>query len=376
MAIPAALTTGFVSQLYGIRVPLLSTDPTVGLELQFATAANAPTSKWVSHGRFSPHAAQGGSFIIARPHTTQLTYFRARAWKVGYPDSAFTTVVSGRPQLLTQLLPPPITGAIQVGISTPHNNQGSLLPIAVPGPGNQLLTFNKYANSNAASAQLVWSWAAFTLYRPDGTTISVPANTSMISNPPSPVLGQQAGGALGARTYFVRISYIKNGRLYGVSAEASLAVNANNLLTIAAPAQLAGMDGWAAHISTTTNTEIVNASFLWTGGPYSEPVGGATTTGGVKYQTTWANAIIDAGPSVGVPNGLTDGSTVYPYPFYDMLSGFIAFPTLTTPTALDGPSAQQANQDGRIPLAPGGFAIVLPAANGSGSGTGGGGNKL
>src|SRR5947207_839355 len=69
---------------------------------------------------------------------------------------------------------------------------------------------------------------------------------------------QQQHGGLGLRPRparhsgrdQVRIAYVKNGLLYFISGQASLAVSANFLLKIASPPAVAGYDGWVPLIDT------------------------------------------------------------------------------------------------------------------------------
>lgn len=76
----------------------------------------------------------------------------------------------------------------------------------------------------------------------------------------APVLSQTAGGALGARTYFVKYTWENDTGETIASSESSLAVSANNLLTIThpytstyGPPTGAKRVNW--YVSTTTNTE-------------------------------------------------------------------------------------------------------------------------
>src|SRR5205807_1317856 len=126
--------------------------------------------------------------------------------------------------------------------SDAHNPQGSVLPTAVGATG-----MFSWKSGGLATSQM-WislTWSATTLYRPDGTTVAVPAPPAA---PSAPTLSQVAGGTRGATTLFARIAYARslNGwvTLYPVSAESSLAVGANSLLKITSPGAVAGYDGY------------------------------------------------------------------------------------------------------------------------------------
>src|SRR5207249_617431 len=90
--------------------------------------------------------------------------------------------------------------------STPFDNQGSVPPSTV------LTNILSYVTGGTTSGlmSVSWTWATFNILRADGTSIAVPAS-SAFSACPTPVLGQVAGGTLGARTIWVRIAYVKNG---------------------------------------------------------------------------------------------------------------------------------------------------------------------
>jgi hypothetical protein len=72
--------------------------------VEWATAAGAPTSKWQTL-RQNPSGANTGIVVIERPYTTALTYVRAKSIKLGYADSAYSTVASQRPAPLVDVLP-------------------------------------------------------------------------------------------------------------------------------------------------------------------------------------------------------------------------------------------------------------------------------
>ncbi|MHB8388136.1 MAG: hypothetical protein ACYDDA_10800 [Acidiferrobacteraceae bacterium] len=108
----------------------------------------------------------------------------------------------------------------------------------------------------------------------DTGTLSVPEIA------PTPVLSAVAGGTLAATTYYAKITYVSATGQSLPSAEASLAVAADNVLSIASPAAITGATGWNAYVSTATGTETLqNTSSIAIGTAWQEPTTGLTTTG-------------------------------------------------------------------------------------------------
>jgi hypothetical protein len=269
-----------------------------------------------------------------------------------------------------------------LSLSTPFKNQASMIPepiILSP------FTINMGGDGTGASASMwaEWSWAAFTIYFADGSTVSVPSNTGL-SAPAAPTLAQVAGGALGARAYFVRVGYVKNGVVMGVSSEVSLAVSANNLLKVTGPASgPAGYDGWCVLVGTSASGErfqtgwssgapAVPAAF---GATITEPTVGATTTAGTP------GAPFDASMATRPTFATLVASTAYfAYPFWDMLNAVVAFGDITTNTPYGiGKSpvaAQTQHGDSHVPLSVGGVTFTTPAASTTSNTTGGGGNFI
>lgn len=98
------------------------------------------------------------------------------------------------------------------------------------------------------------------------------------SVPAAPTLSQVAGGALGSRTYYVRLTYDTP---YGETpwgAEASFTVSASNLLKVTSPVNSSGASfstGWNVYVSTTTNTETEqNLIVIDIGTDWTEPTTG------------------------------------------------------------------------------------------------------
>lgn len=91
----------------------------------------------------------------------------------------------------------------------------------------------------------------------------------------APTLGSVAGGALGATTYYAKITLVSAAGESTPSPESSLAVLANNLLTVASPAVQTGVTGYNVYVSTATGTETLqNASPIAIGTAWTEPTSG------------------------------------------------------------------------------------------------------
>lgn len=100
----------------------------------------------------------------------------------------------------------------------------------------------------------------------------VPADVAVAT---SPVLGSTPGGTLPATTYYVTITYTTSAGESLASAQASLAVAANELLTITSPPAIGGVTGWNAYVGTSAaSMELQNAEPYAIGTNYTEPAGG------------------------------------------------------------------------------------------------------
>lgn len=100
-----------------------------------------------------------------------------------------------------------------------------------------------------------------------------------LAPPAAPTLSAVAAGSLAATTYYVKITYLTaNGETAG-SAEASLAVAANNVLRVASPSSNGRATGWNVYVSTATGTETLQASNIAIGSNWQEPISGLVTGG-------------------------------------------------------------------------------------------------
>jgi hypothetical protein len=169
-----------------------------------------------------------------------------------------------------------------------------------------------------------------------------------------------AGGALGGRTLFARIGYLKNHMMVHVGAEASFVVSANNLLKVTSPPAVAGYDGWLPLIGSSSNGEFIQLETGF-GTDFTESPAGFNATTTTPYDNT------------NMPAGVTayqmpSSTTIYWYPFYDIALATTVFPDNGQLARNAGTAALQ-NGDGRIGLSPGGMSVAVPAAGGSTSGT-------
>jgi hypothetical protein len=247
--------------------------------------------------------------------------------------------------------------------SSAIKGQGSVVPTVM---ANQILSYAAGGPSSSAM-WIAFSWSAFTLRLPDGTTISVPASSSL-PTPATPSLSQVAAGSLGGRTLFARIGLVKNGMIYRVGAEASLAVSAFNVLYITSPSAVSGYDGWVPLVGSATNAEKLQSTQIAFGTDWQEPNAGFDSTGTPFNTTNWPNSVVAA--------VLTANVQYFFYPWYDLTAGIVIFPDAGQTARSDTAAASQ-NSDGRVPISA--FTAVdvtTPLAGNAGSGSKGGNKYL
>lgn len=98
---------------------------------------------------------------------------------------------------------------------------------------------------------------------------------AQVLTPTMTALGSSVAGSLAAATYFVRITGVGSSGETQPSTEASFAVPANSVLTVASPATTPGMDHYNVYVSTSTNTETKqNASPIALGTSWTMPTTG------------------------------------------------------------------------------------------------------
>jgi len=268
-----------------------------------------------------------------------------------------------------------------LALSTPFNVQGSTLPTPVRN-----MDF-RWSAGGAANGHMwvAWQWAISpiedkTFYRPDGSTVNLKQAVTQIPNAVAPTLAQVAGGALGARTRYVRTALVKDGVLYmglnfplSTSGESSLAISANNLLKVTSPAAVAGFDGWCPLVGTNVSQEVTQPGTFATpiafGTDWTEPVGGAQTSSATNtlygQSSQW-----DFGAVVFVE--LNVSTDYFFYPYYDPILGFTRW---LFEAPLSGAKAAVQYGDGNYPLTNGSLKGTTPIATGTNTGsapTGGG----
>jgi hypothetical protein len=110
----------------------------------------------------------------------------------------------------------------------------------------------------------------------------VPASVVYLTAPSAPSLSQVSGGALGARTYLVKTTYLNAHGETNLSTESTLAVSANDLLRVASPPTVTGATGWNVYVSDSSGTEAKQNmdAPLALGTDWTEPASGAAYLGG------------------------------------------------------------------------------------------------
>lgn len=112
----------------------------------------------------------------------------------------------------------------------------------------------------------------------------------------APVLSSSAGGALGARTYYSKITLVTPAGEVTPSAESNLALNANTLLNVASPTFALGVTGWNVYVSTATGTETKqNSTPIAIGTAWVEPTGGLISGAALPAGMSQMKVIVDAG---------------------------------------------------------------------------------
>jgi hypothetical protein len=129
-----------------------------------------------------------------------------------------------------------------------------------------------YVTSLAAGAEFEVSTLIAQVKAIPGVDDFIPAD---VAPPAAPTLGSTAGGTLAAATYDVEITYTTPSGETLPSVSATLAVAANNLLTIESPPMIAGVTGWNAYVGTAPGSlALQNAEPFAIGVNYTEATGG------------------------------------------------------------------------------------------------------
>lgn len=136
----------------------------------------------------------------------------------------------------------------------------------------------------------------------------------------APVLSSSAGGALGARTYYAKITLVTPAGEVAPSAGSSLALLANTLLNVASPTFALGVTGWNAYVGTASGTETKqNASPIAIGTAWVEPTGGLIAGAALPAGMSPMAVIVDA--------GVIPASGALPTEVAAQITGAIAAPT-------------------------------------------------
>jgi hypothetical protein len=107
-----------------------------------------------------------------------------------------------------------------------------------------------------------------------------------LAAPASPSLSQAAGGSLAAATYYATTTYTTGLGETTASPEASLAVSANNLLSIASPAKSPPATGWNLYVGTASGAETKQNSLpIGIGTAWTLPTTGLVTGGAAPPST-------------------------------------------------------------------------------------------
>lgn len=110
--------------------------------------------------------------------------------------------------------------------------------------------------------------------------------------PAAPVLSAVAGGTLAATTYYVKITYTNAIGETLPSPESSLAVVADDVLSVASPAATSGATGWNVFVSTATGTETLqNSSPIAIGTAWQEPTTGLIAGAALPTANTSGNGV-------------------------------------------------------------------------------------
>lgn len=167
-------------------------------------------------------------------------------------------------------------------IDTAYIKISGILNLATDDLYKRVLTWFLYRNDGLVPT-LMWlrKRIARFLYGANGSDITVDyvQNISLVSqplaSPSAPMLTSSAGGTLAATTYYVVITYVTATGQTLPSAESSLGVAADYLLSVASPPAISGAIGWNVFVGTTSGGETLqNSSTIPIGTSWTEPTSG------------------------------------------------------------------------------------------------------
>ena len=165
--------------------------------------------------------------------------------------------------------------------------------------------------------------------------------------PLAPTLSQVAGGSLGARTYYVKVTYKNLGGETTASGQSALAISANYLLYVTSPVASGNATYYNVYASTVSGSETKqNTNPVLIGADWTEPVSGLISGAALPAANTTA-LYVDTAPGIAVVNGMR-------YPFPSVISTAVS-PSITTYFFLSTSGALSTNNTGylagSIPLA-------------------------
>ena len=142
-----------------------------------------------------------------------------------------------------------------------------------------------------------------------------------VAAPAAPTLSQATIGALGAATYYAKVTYVTACGETTPSAESSFAVTANHVLKVASPAASspASALGWNVYVSTASGVQTKqNATPIAIGSNWQEPnptglIGGAAPP--TSNTTGWSIATPNSLSFAGAPAATTTIAADFAYAF-------------------------------------------------------------
>lgn len=170
-----------------------------------------------------------------------------------------------------------------------NERQGSADSFLYQDPDDNAVTGQSIATGNGSTAayQLIKSLGGFIepVLAPNiSGTVNVYLNGTSIpsvgySAPGSATLGQSSGGALAATIYYVKVAWNTNSGSTLAGTESSVAVSANNILTVAQPASPpVGAISWSIYVSNTagggSGAETLQATIAIATISWTEPTSG------------------------------------------------------------------------------------------------------
>jgi hypothetical protein len=247
--------------------------------------------------------------------STPLNFFFQQMTDVTAPGTtsatpiSFTGSISGR-----VLAASSVTGTLQVGTTIAGAGIPSFVIITSLGTGTGGAgTYNLSASLSISSEAMTGSGligtSGWIIQSPQITNINNFAFNSVTNpighyhsyteawcgaeQPAAPSLSSVVGGALAGATYYVKVTYIdpKDGSLPAgetlPSSEASLAVSANHLLSVASPAQVNGVTSYNVYVGTSSGSEqLQNASPIAIGTNWTLPTSGLISGAAPPTQST------------------------------------------------------------------------------------------